>query len=66
MSAPEDLIRASKLDKTQVEQLRGSYQKRLQHPGAAGVTWHGFNDIQTMAGLGGQVPARKIRWRRSP
>ena len=54
MSAPEDLIRASKLDKTQVEQLRGSYQKALETPGAAGDTWHGFNDIQTMAGLGGQ------------
>ena len=54
MSAVEDLIRAGKLETTQIERLHGSYQKALETPRAAGFTWHGLTDIQKMTGLGGQ------------
>ena len=32
MSAVEDLIRAGKLETTQIERLHGSYQKALETP----------------------------------
>lgn len=54
MSVPEDLIRASKLDKTQIERLRSTYEKAAQAPSAAGLIPHGPNDIPSMGGLGGQ------------
>src|SRR5271157_244968 len=54
MSTHEEFIRACKLDTKQAGRLRDTYEKAVQAPSAGGYIWHGLNDIQTMAGLGGQ------------
>jgi hypothetical protein len=54
MSPHEDLIRACKLDKKQVEQVRDTYEKAVKTLIAGGNIWHPYNDIETMTGLEGQ------------
>ena len=54
MSTHEDLIRASKLETKQVEQVCDTYEKAVKTPSADVTSWHSVNDIQTMTGLEGQ------------